>query len=337
MYHIVPLWHPRPFLAYLFSFKLPCPERRISSAHTLFLWPPHNKQGWFTLVCLLNRYLPVFGYLPFVVSYFFPASFPVCHGLQVYHGIFVMALQVLAGTLCLIRVYALYGRSRRVLGLLLVVGSGSIIHAALMLAAGVRSRGGTVPVMSSLHECIQFSLLLGGLYDSLAWIGVLVFDSVIISLTLYKAVTIGRNIPLLGVIVRDGTMSFSVLFIVNLVNILMLRFFPPSLKHCTATLTNVLSTILSTRLVLNLREQNSALAGLSTTVGTEWRFQAAPLAATPMTSLESVRVTSSEPRSQPWERRTRKDLYHAGVTDNEVETKHASKVEAITFHVSTLI
>jgi hypothetical protein len=50
--------------------------------------------------------------------------------------------------------------------------------------------------------------------------------------------------------------------------------------------------MLTFRLVLNLREQNSALAGLSTTVEMEQRFQAAPLAETPMTSLESVRVTS---------------------------------------------
>ena len=35
-----------------------------------FLWPPHNKQGWFTMACLLNRYIPIVGYLPSVVSYF---------------------------------------------------------------------------------------------------------------------------------------------------------------------------------------------------------------------------------------------------------------------------
>jgi len=34
-----------------------------------FLWPPHNKQGWFTIACLLNRYIPLLGYLPVVVSY----------------------------------------------------------------------------------------------------------------------------------------------------------------------------------------------------------------------------------------------------------------------------
>jgi Family of unknown function (DUF6533) len=32
-----------------------------------FLWPPHNKQGCFTIACLLNRYLPLFGHLSFFV------------------------------------------------------------------------------------------------------------------------------------------------------------------------------------------------------------------------------------------------------------------------------
>jgi len=185
-----------------------------------------------------------------------------------YHGVFVAVLQMLVGALCLIRVYALYGRSRRVLGLLLLVGLGFFI-AALVIVAAPRSEGNTVLVVSSLHQCISLSPPLEGLYDSLAWIGVLIFDSVIFSLTLYKALTIGRGIPLLDVIVRDGAMYFSVLFIVNLVNILVVRFSPPSLKHSTGPLTNVLSTTLASRLVLNLREQNSALAGLSTTVEAE--------------------------------------------------------------------
>lgn len=39
-----------------------------------YLWPPHNKQGWFTLACLLNRYLPVIGLSPIAASYFFPVT-----------------------------------------------------------------------------------------------------------------------------------------------------------------------------------------------------------------------------------------------------------------------
>lgn len=97
----------------------------------LFLWPPHNKQGWFTSACLLNRYIPVLGSIPVVVSYFIPVDFevrpivllwsqphlsltynscklsyvpttqyspnPSCGGLHTYHEWFVMIVQTHAG------------------------------------------------------------------------------------------------------------------------------------------------------------------------------------------------------------------------------------------------
>ena len=35
-----------------------------------FIWPPYNEQGWFTLAFFINRYIPLIGILPIVVSYF---------------------------------------------------------------------------------------------------------------------------------------------------------------------------------------------------------------------------------------------------------------------------
>ena len=53
-----------------------------------FLWPPHNKQGWFTFACFLNRYLPVIGLMPLAASYFIqvtPAVRPSSLIFQVSH------------------------------------------------------------------------------------------------------------------------------------------------------------------------------------------------------------------------------------------------------------
>jgi len=128
-----------------------------------------------------------------------------------------------------------------------------------------------------------------GRTSAIAWAGLSVFDSVIFSLTLYKAFMIGRGIRLLDVIVRDGTMYFLVLSIMNFVNIFNLRFSPPLLRSSTTTLTNVLSTAVVSRLVLNLREQNSVLASLPTTVETELRFQAGlPVAQKSMTCIGNL-------------------------------------------------
>ena len=49
-----------------------------------------------------------------------------------------------------------------------------------------------------------------------------------------------------------------------------------------------LSTTLVSRLVLNLREQNSALTGLPTTVETERRFQMGLPVPGPVTSIRTV-------------------------------------------------
>jgi hypothetical protein len=52
---------------------------------------------------------------------------------------------------------------------------------------------------------------------AISWTGVLAFDSVVFSLTLCKAFTIGRGIRLLDVIVRDGASSSSFISAVDLI------------------------------------------------------------------------------------------------------------------------
>lgn len=264
-----------------------------------FLWSPGN-QGWLTLACLINRYLPLFGHIPLAVSYLrSQRDIPFCQGLHLYHEIFGIFMQVLAGLLCMIRVYALYGRNRRVLAALLMVGAASILFTSWAMVASRRDMSETIEVISSLPGCNQYLPSEGARDAALAWIGVLVFDSAIFSLTLYKAFTTGRGIRLLNVIVRDGTMYFSALFIMNLANILMLMLAPPLLKNSTASITNVLSITLISRLMLNLRAQSSAQAGLPSSIESERRFQAGlPVARPPppMSAAEGP-VTDSSNKS----------------------------------------
>ncbi|KAH9026648.1 hypothetical protein EDB84DRAFT_1563667 [Lactarius hengduanensis] len=262
-----------------------------------YLWYP-NKLGWFTVACLLNRYLPVFGHIPLAVSYMTRSdNLPVpvsyrdarrlmikrlispppysCQGLHVYHEIFGIFVQSLAGLLCLIRVYALYGRSLRVLGILFSVGIGSILVGCWAMIGSRRAKVETIQVISSVTGCNQYMPIEGGRYAALTWLGMLVFDSAIFSLTLYKAITMGRGIRLLDVIVRDGAMYYSALFIMNLTNILILLFAPPLLKNSTTSITNVLSITLVSRLMLNLRAQSTTQPGLPSSIESERRFQAA--------------------------------------------------------------
>ncbi|KAI0271173.1 hypothetical protein BGY98DRAFT_204646 [Russula aff. rugulosa BPL654] len=259
-----------------------------------FLWPPHNKQRPFTLACIINRYVPMIGVLPVVMSYFIrvnPAVRP-CEGLHAYRQWFMVAVQTNGGVLCLLRVYALYGRSRRILGVLLFLATGVTLTVFVSLFIVRKARDETIPIVSPFGGCAQYTPHTWGRCAAVAWAGALAFDSVIFFLTLYRAFKIGRGVKLLHVIVRDGTMYFSALFLMNLGNILILLFAPPLLKTSITPYTNVLATILVNRLVLNLRER-AVNQRLPTTVETAGRFQAAlpdgPMAAT----INDTRSTSS--------------------------------------------
>ncbi|KAJ7698492.1 hypothetical protein B0H14DRAFT_3036789 [Mycena olivaceomarginata] len=97
-----------------------------------------------------------------------------------------------------------------------------------------------------------------------AWAGVAVFDCMIFLLTLYKVFT--RRRPnggdLLTVLLRDGLMLPSVMVISNSSNILT---FIPYTKGIATTLVNVTSSIMITRLMLNLRDPALAhMAGRQT-------------------------------------------------------------------------
>ncbi|KAH9969162.1 hypothetical protein BC827DRAFT_318960 [Russula dissimulans] len=199
-----------------------------------------------------------------------------CMNLYVYHEWLVMILQTHAGALSVIRVHALYGRSRRVLGFLASVALMCFFTAAGIILAQRQTRSKPITVLSRfVSGCSHFTPSIECIVSAIAWSSVTVFNSVIFSLIVYKAFTMGRGIRLLNVIVRDDSMYFLALFIMNLANICILLHSAPLLRSSTSILTNVLSTTLVSRLVLNLREQYSTLAYVPTTIQTEEpRFQA---------------------------------------------------------------
>ncbi|KAI9443927.1 hypothetical protein H4582DRAFT_1045945 [Lactarius indigo] len=283
-----------------------------------YLWYP-NKLGWFTVACLLNRYLPILGHIPLAVSYITRQDdLLVCEGLHLYHEAFGMFLQSLAGFLCLIRVYALYGRSLRILGILFMVGTGSILVGCWAMIGSRRAGAETIQVISGVTGCNQYMPREGGRYAALTWLGVLVFDSAIFSLTLYKAIRMGRGIRILDVIVRDGAMYYSALFAMNLTNILILLFAPPLLKNSTTSITNVLSITLVSRLMLNLRAQSTTQPGLPTSIESERRFQAALPAPPRQLMTGSGRPVATRSNKTIWETAPVDAAHH-------VDVAHASK------------
>ncbi|KAJ8090173.1 hypothetical protein PM082_018760 [Marasmius tenuissimus] len=112
-----------------------------------------------------------------------------------------------------------------------------------------------------------------GIRLSSIYIAALVFDATIFALTLGRAIYYrlsGSLIPLITLVIRDGTLYFAVIFAVNLANVFLLS---PDLSAINAPFASMITATLVARLMLNLRQAASvpvhskASTGASITFG----------------------------------------------------------------------
>ncbi|KAH9023394.1 hypothetical protein EDB85DRAFT_2277903 [Lactarius pseudohatsudake] len=221
-----------------------------------YFWPNPYRTGWVSSIFFLNRYFSVFGHIPIVIGLIPNKSCEPQNAWQTHHykGYFGMALQLLVAALCSMRVYALYNKNNHILLALAALAGASIIVGFIAIAT--ESDDVVIRVPPPIMPICHLSLGLseeGSSFLCIAWGGLLAFDVTVFVLTLYKAVKMGHNTPLIQKLVRDGSLYFVVLFFVNLANILTLHFAPTLLKNSATPLTNVLSSTLISRLMLRLR------------------------------------------------------------------------------------
>ncbi|KAH9965552.1 hypothetical protein BGW80DRAFT_1345058 [Lactifluus volemus] len=192
-------------------------------------WPHESRHGigWVEFFFFLNRYLAFFGHIPIALGLFMRGSLAdeqFCKGMRSYYGYLGMALQSIVAILIAMRVFALYNKNYHLLGVLVTLIGASVITGGVAIA----TEAGDAVVPHHIHGC-SFCLALsdeGGQFLSIAWGGVMAFDITVFVLTLYKAIRVGRNVPLIHRLLRDGSVYFFVLFTVNLANILTLLHAP---------------------------------------------------------------------------------------------------------------
>ncbi|TFY66696.1 hypothetical protein EVG20_g4394 [Dentipellis fragilis] len=222
-----------------------------------YYWRP-GSFNWACSVFFINRYVALVGHLPVVYQCFVPPSTIVHHkllfaNLTLYHSILVMVLQVLTAVLMIMRMYALYNRNRYILATMLVV-----------IAAGIAWII-TVEVKSAALGLITDS---EGEHIAAAWTALLLFDTTVFVLTMYKVRQVGRirRQPLLRTLFRDGVVYYVIILIINVINIFVWARAPGVYKGITSTPTNVISVTMMSRLMLNLRApQLTHLGELPTT------------------------------------------------------------------------
>ncbi|KAI0334205.1 hypothetical protein GY45DRAFT_1318667 [Cubamyces sp. BRFM 1775] len=219
-------------------------------------------RSWASIFFFLNRYMSVLSHIPVAVEFFAAMPEPSCRKLQLYHQILAALTQCFVGVLLMLRTYALYNRSRKVVYLLTSICT---LGGAVSVWAIVSVRGLHVPSFQdvaiytgcdlTLTEKQSLALTYFSAYLAAAWSSILVFDATIFVLTLVQALRVGRtwSHSLFYVMLRDGTLGSlsSMLVICYLSNILT---YIPVYKGVSTTMTNVISSTLITRLMLNIRD-----------------------------------------------------------------------------------
>jgi len=218
---------------------------------------PQKTFSWAVLLFYLNRYMSLLGHIPVIFEFFWqppPDAINVCHGLQTFHQYYAILIQLLVGSMLIMRVYALYDRNRWVLASLCLVATAVVVHGCWAIMSGKKSHSGDDQAADS---SICTSSLTGteALRLAAAWCGLLVFDIMVFALTAAKAIMIGRTgkQTLLSVLIRDGAVYFLVMTIVTLVNILTFLLGSPYTRGMGTTFANIISTTMISRLMLNIR------------------------------------------------------------------------------------
>jgi len=212
---------------------------------------------WASSLFYLNRYLSLVGHIPVIVQYFLPPMgsqrFMTCMVLSSFHQYLAIIVQAIVGVFQVMRTYALYDQKLSVLLSLCSSGSVAIIYGiwAVMRGQGLKYTEEDLPMrgcLPPLSEAMSFRL-------ASAWTAMLAFDVIIFVMTLYKSITRKRegDSTILHVIIRDGAIYFGVIMVAALSVILSFRLSPPHGKGLTTTLTNIISSTMVSRIMLNLR------------------------------------------------------------------------------------
>ncbi|KAL1663015.1 hypothetical protein GGF50DRAFT_116429 [Schizophyllum commune] len=171
----------------------------------------------------------------------------------------VAAIQIAVSALMIKRVYAIYGRDKRVLyGLVvyLVVGiaiSGwAVAHQDSAVPDADKPRNG-----SGMSCLVLYVPVASARWMSAVWIILMVFDLMIFLLTVYKTMEAFRQpeMALSYVLLRDACMYFGLMVLLNVANVITYYTTGPYLRGCLGTVANSLSVTLLSRMMLNLYKE----------------------------------------------------------------------------------
>ncbi|KAJ7637350.1 hypothetical protein DFH06DRAFT_1302758 [Mycena polygramma] len=221
-----------------------------------YIWMRNKSSSsfWFFLV----RYIGFAGNLPVVFFSFMTLSRKGCLQYSFVHQIILVITQFLVSVVAILRTYALYGRNKRLLWCLLILGACLI---ALSSWTVYGQHAIPVTVFPGCHLGVTERT---GHHLSASWFCLFLFDLIIFVLTVSKTYSTrrllggGEELPLHMLMVRDGAMYFAAMAFANLANIITYYSTGPLIRGSLSTFANCVSVSMMSRLMLNLHAKANA-------------------------------------------------------------------------------
>ncbi|KAM6504030.1 hypothetical protein JOM56_000973 [Amanita muscaria] len=219
----------------------------------MYIW--NQRKSLPSLVFLFFRYFcPVVSIINLVAEHDPGWSDTVCRNwiwLPVSTGTIINAA---TGVILIMRVHAIYCRARWILYVTVPVYLAELGVMMWSIPSGIPATN----LPPGFVGCFPIPKPGTGLRLTSIYIAALGFDTVVFSLTFmrafYRRFTKEKSVTLLRIIVRDGTLYYTVIFVVNLINVFLLALAPPDISAINAPFASMITTVLVSRLVLNLRE-----------------------------------------------------------------------------------
>ncbi|KAF8970906.1 hypothetical protein BDZ97DRAFT_1789295 [Flammula alnicola] len=207
----------------------------------------------FTILWFLNRYFPPLGFIVLLVSNFDNWSPEVCDRIVLFPEIVRLLMSAIIGTIFLIRLYAIYARSRVVVSIGVFLLTTELALKIWSFTDGTRLE---LPPGILASQCVLVGR--NQIRFSFTWIAELFFDTAMFLFTLWRTIVVNRETrgtvhSLLTRIFRDGVIYFAVIFAANVVTALMFIFAPDNLKALNAAFSSLITSLMVSRLILSLR------------------------------------------------------------------------------------
>ncbi|KAL5483594.1 hypothetical protein ACEPAI_8826 [Sanghuangporus weigelae] len=206
-----------------------------------------------TVLWFMNRYLSPLGYVVVIASFHMNWPKSVCDRYVLFPEILKVFTAAAIGVIFILRLYSIYGGS-----MVILVTFSVLLVAELVVKIWAFTDGTSVNLPPGLVGCVLTGR--GNSNDRFVftWIAELAFDSIVFiatfsrTLIIYRRHRQGAAIPLIKIMMRDGIIYFLVIFVANAVTVVL---FIPDLKAVNASFSTLITSLMVSRLILNLRNQ----------------------------------------------------------------------------------